>query len=114
MLIKNRHKGPSSGRSKEPTFSQLKKLVINNALSKYTYKHKFKENDSLNWGFGAEAEFFLVLLFLLQIHLEDPAYVILSFPFLSAPASDASPAAAAYKYTHFESTFFFCCCLQLA
>lgn len=48
----------------------------------------------------------MVLLFLQQIHLEDPAYVILSFPVLSAPVSDVTPAAAAYKYTHFESTFF--------
>ncbi len=60
---------------------------------------KIKENDLLNWGFGAGAEFFFVLLFLLQIHLEDPAYVIHSFP---TPASDATPGAAAYRCTRFE------------
>lgn len=85
-----------------------------NNYYKCIYKCKIKENDSLNWGFGAGAEFFLVLLFLLQIHLEDRAYVIPSFLVLSGPASDATPGAAAYRCTRFESIFFFCCCLKLA
>lgn len=75
---------------------------------------EFTENDSLKQGFDAGVEFFLILLFHLQIHLEDPAYVFLSFPVLSAPASDATPGAAAYRYMHFELKYFLCCCLKLA